>query len=62
MPQLKVLIIKRVAPKDTRTPRAISIHEIASLNHEVGNNTVESAALVPAATLRLARAELAEVL
>ena len=62
MPQLKILIIKRVSAKDTRTPRTIAVHEIASLNHEVGNNAVESTALVPAAALRLARAELAEVL
>ena len=62
MPQLKILIIERIAAKDTRTPRTIPIHEIASLDHKVGNNAVESTALVPAAALRLARAELAEVL
>lgn len=62
MPQLKILIVKRVPAKDTCTPRAIPIYEIPSLNHKVGNHAVESAALVSAAALRLARAELAEVL
>jgi hypothetical protein len=37
MPQIEVLVIEGVATEDTDTPRSIAIHEVAALDHEVGD-------------------------
>ena len=66
MPHLKRLVRKRLRPVDGRAPRPIPVDEVPALHHEVLDHAVELAALVPLrpaeVVLRLARAELAEVL
>ena len=61
MLELEVFVVERIASKDARAAGTISIHEVATLDHEVRDNSVESAALV-SATVVFASAELPEVL
>ena len=65
-PQPLRLILKLPRPIDRRTPRAIPINKISSLNHEILDHAVELRALVALraaeVVFRLAGAELAEVL
>ena len=46
----KVLISKALRPIDTRGASAITVDEIASLNHEVFNHTMELASFVALCT------------
>ena len=61
MLELEVFVVERIASKDARAAGTISIDEVTTLDHEVRDNSVESAALV-SATVGFASAELPEVL
>jgi hypothetical protein len=64
-PQPLLLVLELPRTIDRSTPRSVSINEIAALDHEVFDDTVEFAAFVALRTaqvvFRLASAELAEI-
>jgi hypothetical protein len=37
MPQIEVFVIEGVATEDADTARSIAVHEVAALDHEVGD-------------------------
>ena len=66
MPHIEILVRETLRAIDTCTSRPVSVEEIATLNHEVLDHSMESAAFIALRLaqmiLRLARAELSEVL